>query len=115
MPILQDLKNRPSTKIVLPSSTKGDEAWVEVYNEPLTDDIVFLSRYSDDKEMSTVAGIFRVLKAWNFTESDGKTAELSMENIKRLSVTDLAAIITQSKIDEKFAALAKLNPGKKNS
>ena len=75
MPQLQDLKNRPSKKIILPSSTKKDQAWVEVFTEPVTDDVVFLSKYQDDKEMATVASIFRVLKDWNFTEKDGRSEE----------------------------------------
>ena len=115
MPQLQDLKNRPSKKIVLPSSKDGDEAWVEIYTEPLTDDIVFLSRYQDDKEMATVASIFRVLKDWNFTESDGKKAEVSIENVRRLSINDLASIIEGSQLDKKFQALSRLNTPKKKS
>ncbi len=115
MPQLQDLKTRPTQKIVLPSSKPEDEAWVEVYTEPLADDIIYLSQFQGEKENSAVASIYRVIKDWNFTEKDGTKSPLTMDNVRRLSINDLVAIIEETQLDKKLERLSRLTDSKKKN
>jgi hypothetical protein len=95
MPKLADLSRRPSKKVILPSSTKEDEAWVEIYTEALTGDLEEVGNVGDQKGFATVTGIKNLIKAWNFEEEEGKVAEITIDNVRRLKQTDVLAIIEE--------------------
>jgi hypothetical protein len=113
MPILNTLDERPTLKIVLPSSKPNDEAFVVAYTEPLADDIAFIGRFRTDLDQVTIASIYRVIKDWNFTEKDGKKVEITMDNVRRLSATDLAEILDKTGINEKYERVSQLEDAKK--
>lgn len=112
MPKLADLDRRPTKKIDLPSSTKDDPAWVEVYTEALTGDLEALGNVGDQKGLQIITGIKNMIKDWNFENPDGTKAEINIDNIRRMKQEDLVAILTQ--IDS-YNDLLKLDPAKKKS
>lgn len=95
MPKLADLSRRPTKKIILPSSTKEDEAWVEIYTEALTGDLEEIGNVGDQKGFATVMGIKNIIKAWNFEDNDGKIAEITIENVRRLKQSDIMVIVEE--------------------
>lgn len=106
MPKLITADRRPTKKIILPSSTPEDEAWVEVYTEVLTGDLEQVGNVGDLKGLATVTGIVNLIKAWNFEDENGKIAEINIENVRRLKQIDSMAIVDEvSKIKTESLAL----------
>lgn len=112
MPKLVDIDRRPTKKIDLPSSTKDDPAWVEVYTEALTGDLEALGDVGDKKGLQIITGIKNMIKDWNFEDANGAKAEITVENIRRMKQEDLVAILQN--IDS-YNDLLKLDPAKKKS
>lgn len=113
MPVLNTLEERPTLKIVLPSSQPNDEAFVIAYIDPLADDIAFISKFRTDLDQVTIASIFRVIKDWNFTEKDKSKVAITMDNVRRLTAMDLAEILDKTGINEKYERVSRLEDAKK--
>lgn len=111
MPILTD-QGRKTKKIVLPSSTKKDEAWVEVYETVLTRDIVALSSLQEDQGKATITALTNIIKAWNFTDMEGKAVEVTVENVELLDFGDMLEIVNNVSA---FNKLTKLTNAKKKN
>jgi hypothetical protein len=95
MPKLINPDRRPTKKIILPSSTPDDEAWVEVYTEVLTGDLEQVGNVGDLKGLATVTGLVNLIKDWNFEDENGKKAEINIENLRRLKQIDSVAIVDE--------------------
>ena len=86
MPILS--RKRPTTRIVLPSSTENDEAWVDVYNSANAEDVLCMQKDLDDKAKATMVGLARIISDWSFTDENLQKLEITPENIGLLDVKD---------------------------
>jgi len=95
MPKLIAQDRRPTKKLILPSSTKEDEAWVEVFTEVLTGDLEQVGNVGDLKGSATITGLVNLIKDWNFTDEDDKKAEITVENVRRLKQIDSMFIIDE--------------------
>lgn len=93
MPKLIIADRRPIQKVVLPSSTPDDEAWVELYTEVLTGDLEQVGNVGDLKGLATITGVVNLIKDWNFTKEDGSKEDITAENLRRLRQTDFMAIV----------------------
>lgn len=106
MPVLD--RERKTKRVVLPSSTPEDEAWVEIYEDVLTGDMLALTDIQNQNEAGIVA-MTKIIKDWNFTERDGKTkAPINAENVKKLSLSDLVHITDNIKAFDKFRKLTEI-------
>lgn len=95
MPKLITQDRRPTKKIILPSSTPDDEAWVEIYTEVLTGDLEQVGNVSDLKGLATVTGVVNLIKAWNFTKDDGTIEDINIETVRRLKQADTMFIVEE--------------------
>src|SRR3989304_4989328 len=95
MPKLLAPDRRPTKKIILPSSTKDDAAWVEVYTEVLTGDLEQVGNVGELKGLATITGIVNLIKDWNFEDENGKKSEINIDNIRRLKQIDAMAIVDE--------------------
>jgi hypothetical protein len=105
MPKLQDLTRRETKKLDLPSSTKEDPAWVEIYKEALAGDVEEMANAGDSRGLAMVTGIVNIIKDWNFENEDGSKAEVNVENVRRLSQKDLTFILTNVDAYNDLAAM----------
>ena len=71
---------RSTKKIVL--WTTPDEAWVEIYEDLMTQDVMDLSKLQDDSNVNFEV-IRRIIADWNFTDK-GEKAPITLENIGRI-------------------------------
>lgn len=94
MPKFQDATRRTTTKLILPSSTKDDEAWVEVYTEAVAGDVEQIANAGESRGLSMLTGIVNIIKDWNFTKEDGSKEEINIDNLRRLNEKDLTYLLT---------------------
>lgn len=93
MPILKD--HRQTTKVVLPaSSTEQDEAWVEIYTEVLTKDIIGVAELQTNPTLAGIATITKLIKDWNFVTDSGEKAEITEDMVGLLPLEDVNEIMT---------------------
>ncbi len=104
MPVLNTL--RTTKKLVLPSSTPEDEAWVEIYEELIGYDVVGLSEGGKSITKTTIVAISNLIHDWNFTDKEGKKVEINPETVKFLKPEDIYHIIEQAKLGEQYEAMA---------
>jgi hypothetical protein len=103
MPILQT--ERTFKRIVLPSSTKDDPAWVEVWEKLLTTDVVAISGAGTNQSEAAMRVITNIIKAWNFTDKAGVVLPVNFENVQHLSIQDFAKIIEETSAFKEMEAL----------
>lgn len=103
MPVLQT--ERKTKKIVLPSSTPTDEAWVEIYEDIVAGDVIGMMSAGQDVNQATILAITGIIKSWNFTTKEGEIAEVNTDNVKFLPYEDLMEIVTKTTAFDKFQKL----------
>jgi hypothetical protein len=104
MPILNTERN--FKKIILPSSTATDEAWVEVWDKVFTSDVIALSSYGGDKNKASIEIITSIIKDWNFTDSEGNKLPITSENVNFMSILDVAKIIEETTAFRQIEAMS---------
>lgn len=109
MPSLRTI--RPTKKIILPSSTETEEAWVTVYEKPLAYDVVEINKFAGEPAEANNLMLVRLIADWNFT-IDGEKAPITEENVKVLDFDDYVAIMQGITSFEKYK---ELSDAKKNS
>lgn len=110
MPVLK--QERTEKRVVLPSSTPEDQAWVIIYTDIRTGDI-FPDALSGEVQRSTSDIVSRLIKEWNFTKPDGNKAEINAEYVALMDAVDLVYILKESGLEEKMKPFA--DAKKKNS
>lgn len=96
MPVLNT--NREIKKIILKESSQpNDEAWVEVYEILLAEDMIGMETYQDDQSMASIAVLAKLIKAWNFTDSNKQPLPVTLENVRHLPMLDMMQIIQETK------------------
>lgn len=95
MPKLQNLERRTTKKIDLPSSTKDDPAWVEVYTEALAGDVEQMANAGENRGLAMITALVNVIKDWNFENEDGTKAEINVDNIRRIQQKDLLFLLNE--------------------
>ena len=88
MPKLQIADKRKTNKITLPSSTKEDPAWVEIYTEVLAGDMEVMADAFELRGHASLIGVLNLIKDWNFEDENGIKAEINIENLRRLTRDD---------------------------
>ena len=88
MPKLQIADKRPTNKLNLPSSTKEDPAWVEIYTEVLAGDMEVMADAFELRGHASLIGVLNLIKDWNFEDENGRKADINIENLRRLSRDD---------------------------
>jgi hypothetical protein len=94
MPKLIDTTRRTTKKLDLPSSTKEDPAWVEVYVEALSGDVEQMANAGEQRGLAMITGIVNIIKDWNFQKEDGTKEDITLDNVRRLSQKDLTFILS---------------------
>ena len=95
MPKLADNTRRPSKKVNLPSSTKDDPVWVEIFTEALSGDFEDVANIGDKKGTAIIQGVVNIIKDWNFTKENGDKEEVNVDNVRRLRQEDLVFLLQQ--------------------
>lgn len=109
MPTLGDRKIK---KIILPSSEPNDEAWVEVYDVILAEDMLDLTPASRDvkdisRDETTFQVLSKIIKDWNFNDkTTGKKAEITEETVRKIPMVDAIKIMEETKAMDKFSQLS---------
>jgi hypothetical protein len=80
--------------LTLPSSTKDDPATVTVDTEITGGDALLLEA-ADDRSEAAIELVAHLIKEWNFTDGEGKAADISAENVKKLSIGDFKYLTEQ--------------------
>lgn len=88
MPKLITADRRLTKKIELPSSTKEDPAWVEVYTEVLAGDLEVVGDNYERRGYASLTGVVNLIKSWNMQDENGEIAEINIANVRRLKGTD---------------------------
>lgn len=110
---LQNIERRPTKKVDLPSSTKDDPVWVEIYTEALSGDFEDVANVGEKKGSAIIQGIVNIIKDWNFFKEDGVTKEdINIDNVRRLTQEDLLFLIGQV---EAYDSLNVLSDAQKKS
>lgn len=108
MPKLTDTDKRATEKIILPSSTKKEEAFVVLYKEALAGDIEELGNAGALRGRSAMVGITNLIKDWNFTEENGVKSEINLDNVRRMKSEDITLLFEYvEKAYDKVATLSK--------
>lgn len=92
---LENITRRKTKKLILPSSTKDNEVWVEVYEEAISGDFEEVANVGDKRGTAIVAGLVNIIKDWNFEKDDGSKEEITLDNVRRLKQPDLVFILQQ--------------------
>ena len=103
MPKLESSKVK---RVTLPS-TRGskDPAWVDLDLEVSIGTLVEVQDKPDAQKTLTI--VLRAIKAWNFTGEDGKALPVTEENLRKLSVQDFTALISEFDLAPKTIATSK--------
>lgn len=104
MPVLNT--ERKTSRLVLPSSTPEDEAWVEIYEDLLVSDVIELSNNTENPTKGTISALASIIKDWNFTDKDGNKSEISFDTVKFMTLEDLIFITEKAKAFTKLNSLA---------
>jgi hypothetical protein len=104
MSVLGAIKTK---KVILPSSTPGDENWVEVNIAMTIKDMISVDATTDEERSFAI--IAKAIKDWSFTTAQGQKAEITPENIALLPSMDLIAINKALNFTTEEAAIAKKN------
>lgn len=101
------LGGQKTEKLVLPSSTPEDEAWVILNkNLPAKDALEF-----QDEDLKDTKSSFKILakyiQEWNFTNADGTPSDITEENVGLLSVGDIVEITKALDLDVELPDLKK--------
>jgi len=108
-----DKDSRVSKKIILKASSQpNDEAWVEIYEDVLTGDVMGVGQFEENKMMASLAAITNLIKDWNFTDKDGNKSEISIETVKLLPFEDMMQLISEVKAFDKFQGLTEIKKNK---
>jgi hypothetical protein len=97
MPKLNNPERRQTKRIILPSSTKEDEAWVDIYEEAVAGDLEQVGDVHNLKGHATMVAITNIIKAWNFEDENGRVAEINIENVRRLRRDDISKLLDEIK------------------
>lgn len=92
---LQAVDRRTSKRLTLPSSTKEDEAWVEIYEEALAGDIEQMANAGEQRGLAMVTALTNIIKDWNMEEEDGTKAAITVDNVRRLKQKDLLFLLNE--------------------
>lgn len=91
MPVLSDF--RKTKKVEIP---QYEGAWVELYESILVKDLGDTPLISKESSGADVAKILpKFIKAWNFTDAEGKDLPITAENVGLLRIDALAVLIEQ--------------------
>jgi hypothetical protein len=112
MPKLQNIDRRTTKKLDLPSSTKDDPAWVEIYEEALAGDVEELANAGEERGKAMITALVNIIKDWNFENEDGTKAEVNIDNIRRLKQKDLLFLLNEV---DAFNELALFSTAQKKS
>lgn len=112
MPKLQNLERRNTKKLDLPSSTKEDPAWVEVYTEALAGDVEQMANAGENRGLAMITSLVNIVKDWNMENEDGTKAEITVDNIRRLKQKDLLFLLNEV---DAFNELAVFSTAQKKS
>lgn len=97
MPQLKQLETKPQ-KFVLPSTAElpeADQAWVVLDVSPiLTGDMIGMENIGGQIEIS-LSVLLNKITDWNYTEADGTTTPITLDNLKRLDVGDYMYLTAQ--------------------
>lgn len=108
----QDTTRRVTKKLDLPSSTKEDPVWVEIYEEALAGDVEQMANAGDLRGYAMVTGIVNIIKDWNFFNDDGVKEEINIDNVRRLKQKDLTFILNSV---DAYKELAEIGNAQKKS
>lgn len=87
MPVLGNKES--DIKIVLPSSTAEDEAWVTVKSRLLLRDLIEVEESSPENQYrQTIASLANYITAWNFTDNEGNVVPITEDAILDFSQAD---------------------------
>jgi hypothetical protein len=92
MPELKD--NRKSLKLPIPSVEGGE---VTIQDGLLAGDMEFVYGDTATNDVDrTLRALSRMITSWNLTNSEGKELPVTLENIKKLEITDVAELINST-------------------
>lgn len=86
MPILG--KRDSDKKLVLPTSTPEDEAFVTVKSKLLLGDLVVIETNLENQYEQTIAGLANYITDWNFTDEAGNKLPITREQILEFDKRD---------------------------
>lgn len=104
---------RETVEVRLPSSSKNDPAKVVVYTELRTGDMVKLAKHGENKDQAMLTALTALIKEWNFTDADDKVVPITEDNVSRLPIEDMMAILNKTKALENMQDID-LDSAKKN-
>ncbi len=110
MPVLET--KRESLRFELPSSTKEDPAWVEIYQKIMAGDILDLKRAEGNFSQTFFIALSHIIKEWNFTDASGEKVPVTEESVQFLDMLDLGFIAEKAKAFKEYSGLSTV---KKNS
>jgi hypothetical protein len=82
--------NIQQTKLVLPSSTEGDEAWVIVSHDLSLEDMIAVEG-ADSQTEAGIISLGRLIKDWNYTEDgtpDSPKVPITRDTVLQLTPED---------------------------
>jgi len=98
MPKLQD--TRKAIKINLPSNP---EVEITLKDGLLAGDVQEVEKIQGGAEQSFMM-IVKMIESWNYTEDNGDTTPITIENIKKLNMKDIDFILKQVSFVKDFLA-----------
>lgn len=96
MPVLIGTQDK-TKKVFLPSYAGTENpAWIEIYeNLALADLAGFVAAMGTESQNRMLQLICKIIKDWNFTDSDGKKLPISIEYVSKLNASDMGEVISQ--------------------
>lgn len=97
-------------KLETASELAGEEAWVEVRNAILAEDIDDLDEeeIANNKTQYAYSFLAKIITDWNMT-ANGEKAPINAQTVKKLPIDDLKNIEEQTNFDKQLSRLKKNN------
>lgn len=108
---MPQLGKQHSEKLVLPSSTEDEPAWVLVSRTISVGVSLVIEKLKPEDQIFELMA--DCMKDWNFTDEDGKKAEITANNIKKMDAMDL--LFMREKVDFQAILSRGMSKLKKNS
>ena len=76
-------------RIILPSSTPDDQAWVDIDLSPQAGLILDAFEGAEGSSArATALALVELIKQWNFADESGQTEPITFDNVRRMDVAD---------------------------
>lgn len=92
MPILGNKTLKKVYLLSTKNAVEADKAYVEINTSINIDDIKDIQTYKEDELAQTAYILAQLIVSWNMTDANGTLAPITIENVRKLPLTDFTQL-----------------------